>query len=587
MIFWAAVRFGPWGAATATLVLGAVTSWNVASALAVFAQSGRTPMSQVLEIYSYLGVASLSGLLPAAILKEHAAAEAGLRESEERFREMAEHVQESFLIRDVATEERLYVSPMWATIWGRPMVEGYHPTIWFDAIVAEDRAKVRASVDQVREGNATVVNYRVERPDGTIRWVRSRAFPVRDATGVVRRAAAVSEDITELRQVEERLLQSQKMEALGQLAGGIAHDFNNLLTVILAETEFLEKTLPPEIPREELREIHRVGERAALLTRQLLAFSRRQLVEPVVFDLNELVLEMATMLGRLLGEHIQLRTHLSPDAGSVRADRGQIEQVIANLAVNARDAMPRGGTLTLRTTSVQLDETVAQSHAGLLPGEYVMLTVSDTGSGMTEDVRARVFEPFFTTKPQGKGTGLGLATSYGIVQQANGQLSVYSELGVGTMIRMHLPQVVAGPRAPVESIKPMIRAGTETILLVEDEEAVRRVTVRLLEAEGYRIVAACDANDAHRQLESHPEPIDLLLTDVMLPGVGGRELAEQVSRLRPGIRVLYASGYTDDAILAHGLLEHDVALLEKPFTRESLTRKVREVLDAPSGRTKG
>lgn len=391
-------------------------------------------------------------------------------------------------------------------------------------------------------------------------------------------------DVSEQRHLEEQFRQSQKMEAVGQLAGGIAHDFNNLLTAILGNTQLLLRELPPgDAKRGDVEEIRRASERAAALTRQLLAYSRRQMLRPEVLDLNGVVADMDRMLRRLIGEHITLRTVLAPDLGRVRADPSQLEQVIVNLAVNARDAMAGGGMLTIETASVDLDATWAAEHLGAPPdgGPYVMVAVSDTGTGMTAAVRAHLFEPFFTTKEVGKGTGLGLATVYGIVKQSGGYISVYSEPGQGTTFKIYLPRLPAS--APQPPGTPAARAegrGSETVLIVEDEAAVLHLSRRALEAQGYVVLAAGDPRDALRIVERHGGPIDLLLTDVVMPGLSGRELAEQLTARRPGVRVLYMSGYPGDAVVQGGALPGGSAFLQKPFSPDGLARKVRDVLDA-------
>jgi PAS domain S-box-containing protein len=505
-----------------------------------------------------------------------------LEKSEKRFREMATYIKEVFFEVDLSTGRPLYVSPTWSEVWGRPIEDGYDPDIWFDAVHENDRAAVRLGQESVARGEPVLNVFRVRRPDGSVRWLRGRAFPVRDVEGRVYRMAGVSEDITELRQVEERFLQAQKMEAVGRLAGGVAHDFNNLLTVIFGQTDLTLAELPPDHSAiEALRDVRDAAKRAAALTQQLLAFSRQQLVEPVVFNLNEGVTQLENIVRRLIGEDVEVILLLAPEAGSVKADRGQFEQLLMNLAVNARDAMPQGGRLTLESANVTLDDGYAKSRLEVQAGDYVMLAVSDTGTGMTDEVKARIFEPFFTTKELGKGTGLGLATCFGIVKQAGGHLSVYSEVGVGTTFRVYLPRVGAVEQKTVQSKPLALPRGRETILLVEDDESVRTVAVRLLEAQGYSVLQARDGEEAMRTLQSSRETIDLLITDVVLPKMGGRELAEQVQAKRPGIAVLFASGYTEDIVFHHKLLDREVALLHKPFTRESIARKVREVLDGP------
>ena len=388
-------------------------------------------------------------------------------------------------------------------------------------------------------------------------------------------------DVSEQRHLEEQFRQSQKMEAVGQLAGGIAHDFNNLLTAILGNTQLLLRDLPPgDAKRADVEEIRKASERAASLTRQLLAYSRRQMLQPEVLDLNGVVAEMDRMLRRLIGEHIALVTVLAPDLGRVRADPNQLEQVIVNLAVNARDAMSDGGKLTIETANVELDAAFAQAHLGSVPGPYAMVAVTDTGVGMDMSVRAHLFEPFFTTKEVGKGTGLGLATVYGIVKQSGGYISVYSEVGRGTSFKIYLPRIDTPAASQSSATKDRLDRGTETILVVEDEPAVLSLSRRALEAQGYVVLAASDASDAMRVVERHGGTIHLLLTDVVMPGVSGRELADRLASQRPGIRVLYMSGYPGDAVVQHGALPHGSAFLQKPFSPDGLARKVRDVLDA-------
>src|SRR5882762_8272675 len=415
---------------------------------------------------------------------------------------------------------------------------------------------------------------------------RSRVF-LNNVVGFVEdghlvRVWGTQRDVTDQRHLEEQFRQSQKMEAVGQLAGGIAHDFNNLLTAILGNTQLLLRELPPgDSKRGDVEEIRKASERAASLTRQLLAYSRRQMLQPEVLDLNVVVAEMDKLLRRLIGEHISLVTVLAPDLGRVRADPNQIEQVIVNLAVNARDAMPEGGKPTIETANVDLDETFAQAHLGSVAGSYAMLAVTDTGAGMDAGVRAHLFEPFFTTKEVGKGTGLGLATVYGIVKQSGGYISVYTEVDRGSSFKVYLPRVER-PSAPAAapSSRPGIARGSETVLVVEDDRAVLALSCRALEAEGYTILCASDGADALRIVERHGGEIHLLLTDVVMPGMSGRELAEQMTARRAGIRILYMSGYPGDAAVHHGALVRGSAFLQKPFAPDALARKVRETLDA-------
>ncbi|HEY3205028.1 MAG TPA: response regulator [Thermoanaerobaculia bacterium] len=383
------------------------------------------------------------------------------------------------------------------------------------------------------------------------------------------------------RQAEEQLRQSQKMEAIGQLAGGVAHDFNNLLTAILGYAEFLATRLREDpAGLAEVEEIRKAGERAASLTRQLLAFSRRQVLEPKVLDLNAIVRGVEKMLNRLIEANVDLVATLDPSLSSVHADAGQIEQVIMNLVVNARDAMPRGGKLTIETANVELDEAYARQHAPTKPGHYVMLAVSDSGLGMDAETQSHIFEPFFTTKEQGKGTGLGLSTVYGIVQQSGGHIWVYSEPGRGTTFKVYLPRV-EGTVETAESPPPAVPVrATETILLVEDDEALRRLALKTLQGLGYTVLDAGCGSDALDIARRSSGPVDLILTDVVMPEMSAAELTARLRRIRPQARLLYMSGYTDEAIVRHDVLAPGTAFLQKPFTPASLARKVREVLTA-------
>jgi signal transduction histidine kinase len=390
---------------------------------------------------------------------------------------------------------------------------------------------------------------------------------------------AVFDNVTDSRRMEEQLRQSQKMEAVGRLAGGIAHDFNNLLTVINGYGELLLRRIGEDSPvRKEVEQIRQAGERAALLTRQLLAFSRRQVLQPKVIDLNAVVSGMDAMLRRVIGEDVELRTIPGEGLGSVKADPGQIEQVILNLAVNGRDAMPGGGKLTVETGNAFLDEEFSSKHPYVAVGPHVLLAVSDTGVGMNEETQAHLFEPFFTTKEKGKGTGLGLSTVYGIVKQSQGYIHVYSEVGKGTTVKIYLPRADGEAEAvsPAPSTEPK---GRETVLVVEDEGSVRELVEKVLTGKGYRVLTASDGNEGLRVAEGHPDPIHMLLTDVVMPGMGGRELAGRLEAARNGMKVLFMSGYSEKAVSRHGILEDGLAFLQKPFSSETLLRKVRETLD--------
>jgi hypothetical protein len=391
---------------------------------------------------------------------------------------------------------------------------------------------------------------------------------------------AVIIDITGRRELEEQLRQAQKMEAVGMLAGGIAHDFNNLLTIISGYGQLILNNLgPQDANRHSVEQIVKAGDRAAALTKQLLAFSRRQVLQPKVLDLNKLVASLSTMLQRLIGEDIDLRLVLRPDLGRVSADPGQIEQVLMNLAVNARDAMPKGGVLTIETANIQLDADYVSRHLAVRTGPYILLAVSDNGAGMDPATQARLFEPFFTTKGKGRGTGLGLSTVFGIVKQSGGSVDVYSESGRGTSVKVYLPRI--DQPAAIESQDPghVARRGTETILLVEDDEMVRHLVRETLVREGYRILDAADPIDARRISETFRGQIQLLITDVVMPKVSGRELAEMLAHGRPEMKILYMSGYTDSAVLNSGIFHKEVAFLQKPFSPAALAAKVREVLE--------
>jgi signal transduction histidine kinase/CheY-like chemotaxis protein len=409
------------------------------------------------------------------------------------------------------------------------------------------------------------------RPGAAVRWLRVSARPLGSAGGAV----VSFTDITDQRRQEDILRQSQRMEAVGRLAGGIAHDFNNLLTVILGYTEMLLEQQRDETGSSDLQGIRRAATRAADLTRQLLAFSRRQVLQPKVLRLNELVTETANMLRRLIGENIRLHLDLPADVWPVRADPTQLDQIILNLAINARDAMPGGGDLSIRTANVRADAAFVTGRAGMVPGSYVQLSVEDTGTGMDAETLQHIFEPFFTTKGLGKGTGLGLATVYGIVKQSGGWVYCLSEPGRGTRFQVFLPRAEEGDLSSSPAPRDL-RGGSETILLVEDEAPVRRIARTILERAGYRVLEASTAEEA---LGVAAGPVSLLLTDVIMPGMSGRDLALRLLSDRPDLKVIYMSGYPDEALGGHEILEAEVAFLEKPFTADGLLAKVRSVLD--------
>jgi PAS domain S-box-containing protein len=625
-----------------------------------------------------------------------------LREREERFRQLAENINEVFFISDVNFRETLYISPAYETIWGRTRADAYeNPRSFLDAVHPEDRDALMHAIARAQQGeDPGSLEFRVVRPDGDIRWVTSHAVPIRDETGKVYRISGVASDITERRRAEhasaetaarmraiteasfdgivfsvggiihdvnrgfaemlgysvdeltgmpavslvaaeelaaasdrlskdtegtfeiallhrggqrlrfdatvktyefggrrgriaalrnvteQRLLeaqlrQAQKMEAVGRLAGGVAHDFNNLLTVIMSYAEFLLPSFPAtDARRDDLEQVVQAAHAAAGLTRQLLAFTRQQVIQPRLVILEEVVSHSKRILQRLLGEDIELIANLR-NRSMVLIDPGQVEQVIMNLAVNARDAMPNGGKLSIETMMVDLDEAYAHMHLGAAPGRYAMLAISDSGIGMDQETQTRIFEPFFTTKDPGKGTGLGLATVYGIVKQAGGFVWVYSELGHGATFKIYLPLArddAAG--ASGSSFGKVDPRGSETILIAEDAPAVRAAMRQILERHGYTVIDAPSGRIALAAASKHPGSIDLLITDVVMPEMGGRELAEQFALVRPNAKVLYVSGYTNDAVTWQQGFAVGSAFIQKPFAPDALARKIRDLLDS-------
>jgi signal transduction histidine kinase/CheY-like chemotaxis protein len=406
--------------------------------------------------------------------------------------------------------------------------------------------------------------------------------PVRNENNAVTHYIAIKRDITRELELEERSRQTQKIDSIGRLAGGVAHDFNNILTTILGNSELALMQLPPDAPlRSNLESIQEGAERGANLTRQLLAFARRQVIEPRLVKLNDLILNLNKMLQRLIGEDIKLVTEAAPDLPPIKADPGQIEQVLLNLAVNARDAMPEGGTLTIRTAEVTLDEDYATRHL-IMPGDYVMVSVTDTGAGMTDEVKRHIFEPFFTTKEQGKGTGLGLATCFGIVQQSNGHIHCDSQTGKGAEFRIYLPPVHGKEEAVVDLEAPaVLPRGTETVLLAEDEPSLRRLMARVLRMQGYSILEAADGNEALSLAQANGPKIKLLVTDVIMPGLSGKMLAEWLTEVNHGVKVLFISGYINNAAVRGAMSKPGTFFLQKPFNPHDLAKKVREALDAP------
>jgi PAS domain S-box-containing protein len=511
-------------------------------------------------------------------------ADADLRANEERFAAFMDNSPAIAFVKDAVGRYTYTNAPLRRRF--NPETGDWTGKTDFDIWSEEVAQQLRRNDRDVLEGGQPLQLEEVlPTPDGAARQWMVFKFPFSDGAGGTS-LGGMAVDVTERKQLEQQLQQSQKMEAVGRLAGGVAHDFNNLLTIICGYSELMLARLPSSDPgRDLIKEIQKAGDRAASLTRQLLAFSRKQVLEPKVLDLNNVVADVDKMLRRLIGEDVELVNATRADLGQVLADAGQVEQILLNLALNARDAMPRGGKLTIKTANVELDENYAQRHADARPGPYVVLSVTDTGCGMDEVTQRHIFEPFFTTKKDGNGTGLGLATVFGIVAQSSGHIVVESAPEQGTTISVLLPRVeailTAKPAGGAAAGKP---SGTETLLLVEDEDAVRALAGHVLRASGYTVLEASNGMEALRVCYQHEGPIDLLVTDVIMPGFSGRELADRLGAMRPETLVLFMSGYTDDAMVRHGVLTAEVAFLQKPFRVDALVRKVREVLDQVSRR---
>ena len=588
LLFWAALRFGLLGAATASLILAADAIWHTSVGVGPFAIAGASGPIAATRVYAYISMASISSLIPAAVLEEHRAAREQLLESNDRYRTVVETASDAILTID--RNSRIgFANSATERIFGYPAqdVIGQDLTMLMPAHFRELHKSALARYVATGQKHFSWQGALLTglHRNGTEIPLEVSFGELADGghhlfTGIVR-------DISEKRAAEEahgileaQYRESQKMDAIGQLAGGIAHDFNNLLTVISGYCELLRDELGPDSHHQtDLIEIERAADRAASLTRQLLAFSRRQILEPRVLSLSDSLNGMEPMLKRLIGEQIKVLVRTPPDIGHVQADPGQIEQVVLNLAINARDAMPEGGTLLLELTDIVLDESYTRRHVDAAEGLHVMLAVSDTGTGMDAATASRVFEPFFTTKPQGKGTGLGLSTVHGIVKQSGGSIEVYSEPGRGTTFKIYLPRVDAPIDVTPLGAQEKARGGSETVLLLEDEEAVRALAERILEQHGYRVLVAATPREALDIAAGYKDSLHLLLSDMVLPEMSGPSLAAKLLAGRPGLSVLYMSGYTDHAIVHSGMLEHDTPFIQKPFTPEALLRKVREVLD--------
>ena len=503
-----------------------------------------------------------------------------LADREELFRLISENAADMIAVVDT-NGQRLYNSPSYQKLLGYSQEE-LGKTSAFDQIHADDRTAVLDAANEARRtGMGRTVQYRIRHKDGRWLTLESTASVVRNRDGQVEKLVIVNRDITERKQLEEQLNRSQKLEAIGRLSGGVAHDFNNLLGLIIGYSEALQEKIPPDDPyREAVDEIQNAGKRAAALTQQLLAFSRKQVLEPRILSVNTVIADIEKMLRRLVGEDIQMDLLLSPDTVTVKADRSQIEQVILNLVVNARDAMPDGGKLTIETGNWTLDRSTVLRHPYVIPGPYAMLKVTDTGCGMDAELQSHIFEPFFTTKEKGKGTGLGLATVYGVIKQSGGYIWVDSEVGKGTSFRIYLPEVNATATETAPEVKPTVKVAPErrTILVVEDEKSLRKLTRKTLSEAGHKVFEAGDAAEALEISRKTEGAIDLLLTDVIMPGISGKKLADVLVVERPGINVLYMSGYTDGEIATQGVLEQGTTILRKPFTRDELMRQVENAL---------
>ena len=511
-------------------------------------------------------------------------AEDALRASEARYRALFEASPVPMWVFEEGSRRFAAVNQAALDHYGYTREEFARMTIE-DIRPPEDRLKLHEHLETPAERPFEQI-WRHRKKDGTPIHV---AVSARDLEYAGRPARIVlAHDVTDrlraedaLRKTEEQLRQAQKLEGIGSLAGGIAHDFNNMLSIILSYASLLLEGLKPGDPfASDVVEIRRAAERAAEMTRQLLAFSRKQMLSPRVLDLNQTLAGMEKMLRRLVGESVEVSFQAAPALGRVLVDPSQVEQVVMNLVVNARDAMPDGGTVTLETTNVHLDDAYAAEHVGVTPGPYVLLAVTDTGTGMDRQTQARIFEPFFTTKEIGKGTGLGLSTVFGIVKQSGGHIWVYSEVGRGTTFKVYLPLSERAVESVLEPLPPAGLEGSETVLLVEDDDQLRTLTRTLLRRNGYHVIDAQNGGEALIACEQHPGEIHLLLTDVVMPRMSGRQIADRLVNMRPEMRVLFMSGYTENSIVRQGGLEPGIAFLPKPITPETLLRKVREVLDA-------
>jgi PAS domain S-box-containing protein len=529
------------------------------------------------EFYRVAGVAE--------DITERKASEAALRASEERLRLITETIDEAFWMADVAVETMVYVSPAYERIWGRSTESlRQNPKSFVEAIHDDDRQRVLAVLESQKDGKPFEHEYRIVRPDGALRWILDRGFPVRNSEGKATHYVGTAQDVTERKRLEEQFRQAQKMEAIGQLAGGVAHDFNNILTAIMMQSELslLATDLPKEVS-DGLQQTLSYAQRAANLTRQLLLFSRRQVMQPRLLDANEVVTSLAKMLQRIIGEDVRLQLHLHPVPLMTHADAGMLDQVVMNLSVNARDAMPNGGQLLIETSERELDEEFVRLHPDTRPGRYACLSVSDSGTGIPPHVLPQIFEPFFTTKESGKGTGLGLATVFGIVKQHQGWIEVANNPTCGATFDILLPLSEATPaqlRCAAKSPKSI--GGTETILLVEDEPTVRRLTKKTLERHGYRTLEACNGEEAIAIWQEHRGEVALLLTDSVMPGgMTGQQLARRLQEDNPRrLKVIFTSGYSAEIVKRGLALQPGERFIQKPCPPQELLEILRHCLDS-------
>jgi PAS domain S-box-containing protein len=578
---------------------------KILGTFAIYYREPRTPESEHLQLIE--NATHLAG-----IAIEHDRAKAELRAAEARYRTLVERLPAITYVAELGADGPWhYVSPQIETMLGFSPAEWLSdPMNWMNHIYPDDRETALAAEKLFQETHELFqAEYRMCARDGRLLWFRDEGVLLYETEGQGLLMQGVMYDITERKRLEDQLRHSQKMEAVGQLAGGVAHDFNNLLMLIQAHNENLRERFAADDPaRKDASEIENAVTRAASLTAQLLAFSRKQVLRPKVLDLNVVLADVSEMLHRLIGENIEVKIVPGRSLGRIKTDPSQMEQVILNLAVNSRDAMPDGGKLTIETCNVQLDDNGSRIHDGAPAGKYVLLSVSDTGIGMDRETRAHIFEPFFTTKEPGKGTGLGLATVYGVVKHSDGWIWVDSEPGRGTTFNIHLPRVEESPvegrggedleveeslvsQSRVEEPKrqqqlagkPALSAmpkGTETVLVVEDQDGIRDIVRESLRRNGYKVLIAVDGNEALKMADAYPDPIHLLVTDLVMPNIGGRELAQRLTPLRPGMKVLFMSGYSESSALDDE--DADATILQKPFSLDALVRNVRRVLDEPA-----